>query len=166
MGSEAIPVDLTRSHRSAEGLPGGVIHFFFFSAFLLPAGQSVLSAYGESPNNDVHANGTFSMRNGAKNIYSDLPEEEAKMWEGRMIPQSYAVQGTVLTREAWKYVPSTYLICENDQAAPPSLQEQFAEMSKSIVMKCSAGHSPMLSQTAMLVEKIVEAVERSTDTEH
>jgi hypothetical protein len=162
VGSEAIPKELTHSHRASQGLPGGIIHLFFFSAFLLPAGQSVLSAFGESPNNDVRPDGRFYMRAGAKNIYNDpAEEEEAKAWEERMIPQSYEVQKTVLTREAWKFVPSTYLICENDQAAPPSFQEGFAKMAQSTVVRCNAGHSPMLSQTAMLVGELVQTVEKA-----
>jgi len=156
VGSEAIPKELTQSHRSSQGLPGGVIHLFFFSAFLLPAGQSVLSAFGESPNNEVRPDGRFYIRAGASNLYNDLPGDEAKAWEERLIPQSYEVQKTVLTREAWKYVPSTYLICENDQAAPASFQERFAKMAQSTVVRCSAGHSPMLSQTAILVGKLLK----------
>lgn len=99
------------------------------------------------------------MKNGAQLIYNDIPESEASLWESRMILQSYAVQTTKLTRSAYNYISSTYLICENDQAAPPQYQEMFAGMAKSHVERCSAGHSPMLSQTVMLVGKIVEAAE-------
>ena len=53
VGGEAIAEELTWAKRQAQGLPGGVIHIFFYSAFLLNEGQSVLSAFGESPNNDV-----------------------------------------------------------------------------------------------------------------
>ena len=53
VGSEAITEELSYTRRQAQGLPGGVIHLFLYSAFLLNEGQSVLSAFGESPNNDV-----------------------------------------------------------------------------------------------------------------
>ena len=53
VGGEATTEELGYAKRQAEGLPGGVIHFFLYSAFLLEEGQSVLSAFGESPNNDV-----------------------------------------------------------------------------------------------------------------
>ena len=53
VGSEAIPEELSYSYRKAQGLAGGVIHLFYYCAFLLQEGQSVLSAFGESPNNDV-----------------------------------------------------------------------------------------------------------------
>ena len=53
VGSEAIPAELSHASRHAKNLPGGVIHLFHVAAFLLEEGQSVLSAFGESPNNDV-----------------------------------------------------------------------------------------------------------------
>ncbi len=53
VGSEAITEELSYAKRRALNLPGGVIHLFFYSAFLLNEGQSVLDAFGESPNNDV-----------------------------------------------------------------------------------------------------------------
>lgn len=53
VGSEATTEDLSYAKRHAQGLPGGVIHFFLYSAFLLNERQSVLSAFGESANNDV-----------------------------------------------------------------------------------------------------------------
>lgn len=53
VGSEATTEELSYAKRQAQGLPGGVMHLFFYSAFLLNEGQSVLSTFGESPNNDV-----------------------------------------------------------------------------------------------------------------
>ena len=70
------------------------------------------------------------------------------------------MQTTKLTRAAWRYIPSTYLVCENDQACPPQYQEMFAANAKAQVERCSAGHSPMLSQTDMLVGKIVGVLKK------
>ena len=78
-----------------------------------------------------------------------------------MIAQSHRVESTKLTRAAWRYIPSTYLICENDQAAPPQYQEMFAASAKSEVKRCNSGHSPQLSQPDMLVQKIHEASEKA-----
>jgi len=163
VGTEAIPEELSYAKRHEQSLPGGVIHLFFFSAFLLAEGQSVLSAFGESPNNDVKENGTFTIKNGAKTLYSDLPDSEAAYWESQLIPQPHAVQTTILTRASYRYIPSTYLVCENDQAAPPQFQEMFAASAKAHVEKCSSGHSPMLSQPVQLVDKIVGAVEKAVE---
>ncbi|CAG8949919.1 hypothetical protein HYFRA_00004249 [Hymenoscyphus fraxineus] len=165
VGSEAIPEELAYSHRKTQGLPGGVIHLYYFSAFVLPPGKSVLSAFGESPNNDVKPDGRFGILNGASILYNDLPESEAQLWESRLILQSYNVQKTELTRGAYKYIPSTYLVCENDQAAPTQYQEMFASSAGAQVERCSAGHSAMLSQTEMLANKISAAVEMAMEKE-
>lgn len=83
------------------------------------------------------------------------------MWASRLIPQSYQVQTTKLTNAAWQHVPSTYLICENDQAVPTQYQEMFAASAASQVERCDAGHSPHLSQPALLVRKIHETSRRT-----
>lgn len=71
------------------------------------------------------------------------------------------MQTAKLTRAAWRYVPSTYLICENDHAAPPQYQEMFAASAKARVEKCTSGHSPHLSQPEMLVHKVHEAAQKA-----
>ncbi len=101
------------------------------------------------------------MLHGAEKLYNDLPPDEAALWESRLVAQSYQVQSTQLTRAAWKYVPSTYLITENDQAVPPQYQEAFAKQAGATVERCTAGHSPQLSQPEMLARKIGEASARA-----
>ena len=59
VGCEAIPEDLSHIKRMKDGLPGGVIHLFFVSAFLLDPGQSMLGAFGASPNDKVEVNTPF-----------------------------------------------------------------------------------------------------------
>ncbi|KAE8149090.1 Alpha/beta hydrolase fold-1 [Aspergillus avenaceus] len=165
VGSTAIPQSLTYDSRQAEGKKGGVLHLFYYAAFVLPEGASVMGTFGESPNNDVGADGRFRIKNGAKTLYNDLPDSEAALWESRLIPQSYLVQTTPTTRAAYEYIPSTYLICEGDQAAPAQFQEGFANLAKAEIDRCSAGHSPMLSQPDMLVGKIAAVVDKvSTET--
>ncbi len=53
VGSNAIPEELSFPYRKSLNLSGGVIYLFYFCAFILSKNQSVLSAFGESPNNDV-----------------------------------------------------------------------------------------------------------------
>ncbi|KAF2105615.1 catalytic protein [Lophiotrema nucula] len=163
VGSNAIPEELSYEFRKEKGLKGGVIYLYYFAAFVLDKGQSVLSAFGESPNNDVRVSpdGTFCVTEGAKRLYNNLPETEAKMWESRMVYQSHAVQTTEITHTAYKYIPSTYLICEGDNAVPFQIHEMFAAAAGSEVDRCDAGHSPMLSQCEMLVHKIVAAIEKT-----
>ena len=53
VGSEAIPESLARTARQAQRKKGGVDHLFYYSAFLLTKGQSVLGTFGQSPDIDV-----------------------------------------------------------------------------------------------------------------
>jgi pimeloyl-ACP methyl ester carboxylesterase len=94
-------------------------------------------------------------------LYNDLPDDEAVDWESRLIPQSHAVQKSEIEVTAYKYIPSTYVICENDKAALPQYQEMFAEAAGAKVIRLAAGHMPMLSQPDALVEKVVEVVEEA-----
>ncbi|KAL8847550.1 MAG: hypothetical protein Q9221_007409 [Calogaya cf. arnoldii] len=154
VGSEAIPEDLSYTKRQLLGLPGGVIRLFYFCAFILDVGQSVLGTFGESPTNDVHPDGRFFFLGAEEKLYANLPKAEAELWASRLLPSSHKVQTTILTRAAWRYIPSTYLVCENDQAVPPHFQEAFAATIQAHVKKCNTGHSPMLSQPEMLAQKI------------
>ncbi|KAL9103287.1 MAG: hypothetical protein Q9163_001665 [Psora crenata] len=161
VGSEAAAEELSYAKRRARGLLGGIIHLFFYAAFLLEEGQSILSAFGESPTNDVRPDGRLYLLRAKETLYNDLPPAEASVWTSLLIPQSYKVQTTNITRAAWRYIPSTYLICKNDNAAPLQYQEGFAALAEAEVERSSSGHSPHLSQPKMLVQKIHEAVQKA-----
>jgi hypothetical protein len=91
-------------------------------------------------------------------LYNDLPDDEARIWESRLIPQSYAVQTSEIKLTAYKHVPSTYVICEKDQAAPSQYQEMFAGAASAKIVKLSAGHMPMLSQLDLLLDKLTKSI--------
>ena len=82
VGCEAIPEELAYSTRQAQGLSGGVVHLFFFAAFLLGKGQSVLEVFGESPNNDVKVIDFVTNRN-KLTLYSSRMAATASKMEKR-----------------------------------------------------------------------------------
>ena len=136
---------------------GFPVHLFYFAAFILTEGQSVLGVFGESPNNEVKPNGRFTLKNPADILYHDLPATEAQHWASRIIDQSYAVQESEVTNEAFRFVPSTYVVCEDDHGPPPQYQEMFGTTAGSKIEKINSGHSPMLSHTAELADMITQA---------
>jgi pimeloyl-ACP methyl ester carboxylesterase len=71
------------------------------------------------------------------------------------------VQKSKIEVTAYKYIPATYMVCENDKAAPPQYQEMFAKADGAKVIKLAGGHIPMLSQPDALVVRIVEAVKEA-----
>ena len=160
VGAEVVPEDLTLKSRRDRGLPGGVASLFYFAAFVMPMGQSVATAVGDSPNHD-HWDGRFKMRDPLSTMYNDLPADEAAYWSDRVIPQSSAVKGTVMARCAYAYVPSTYVVCTGDNAVPPQVQEMFAQLAGAQVKKIDSGHSPMLSKPEELIALLEEAAAAS-----
>jgi hypothetical protein len=58
VGGNAISRELSFKYRKSAGLPGGVIHLLYVTAFVLDERQSVLGTFGESPNNDVKVSKT------------------------------------------------------------------------------------------------------------
>lgn len=164
VGSDAIPEDLSLQSRRRAGLAGGVCRLFYFAGFVLDQGQSVLGTFGESPNNELKPNGRFTMKDTASLIYHDLPPEEASSWASKIIDQSYAVQTTAITRTAYKYIPSTYVITEDDHAVPLQYQEMFAAATGAEVKKIHSGHSPQLSKPEELADFIAEAAAAAAST--
>lgn len=158
VGSNAIPEDLSFHSRRRAGLIGGVYRLFYFAAFVLDEGKSVLGTFGESPNNDLKPNGRFTMKETASTIYHDLPPEEASYWASKIIDQSYAVQTTAITRTAYKYIPSTYVIAKDDHALPLQYQEMFAASMGAEVKQIQSGHSPQLNKPEELADLIEEVV--------
>lgn len=156
VGSNAISEDLSLHSRRRAGLTSGVYRLLYFAAFVLDDGKSVLGTFGESPNNDLKLNGRFTMKETASTIYHDLPPEEARYWASKIIDQSYAVQTTTITRTAYKYIPSTYLIAEDDHALPLQYQEMFAASMGAEVKQIQSGHSPQLSKPEELADLIEE----------
>ncbi|ROV97140.1 hypothetical protein VMCG_07461 [Cytospora schulzeri] len=162
VGSDAIPEDLSLQSRHQRGLTGGVFRLFYFAAFVLDQGKSVLGTFGGSPRDDVKPNGRFTMKETASTIYNDLPPEEAEYWASKIIDQSYAVQTTLITRTAYKYIPSTYVMAEDDHALPLQWQEMFAAATGAEVKRIQSGHSPQLSRPEELADLIEAAAEMSS----
>lgn len=161
VGGEAISEELTLQTRQARGLRGGVARLFYCAAFVMPKGQSIASAVGDSPDHDTW-DGRFQMRDPGATMYHDLPADEAAYWTARVVPQSSAVMGTVIERCAYTFnVPSTYVVCTGDRALPPQVQEMFAQLAGAdtvVVRKLEGvGHSPMLSKPEEVLALIEEA---------
>ncbi|KAJ4361098.1 uncharacterized protein N0V89_001667, partial [Didymosphaeria variabile] len=160
VGAEAVSEALTLKHRKARGLPGGVAHFFFLAAFVMDKGQSVAKTVGPSPDHDI-VDGRFIMRDPLAKMYNDVARVEAQYWAARVISQSAAVMDTQMEICAWKYVPSTYVVCTKDEAVRPAVQEMFAGLAGSAVMRVVGGHSAFLSKAEEVVGLVGEVASQS-----
>ncbi|GAD95939.1 hypothetical protein ANI_1_1316164 [Paecilomyces variotii No. 5] len=65
-----------------------------------------------------------------------------------------------LTYTAYREIPSTYIVTENDKALPPSTQERMiAQGGEGVfeVIRCQEGHSPWLSNPRFIVDCVRQA---------
>ncbi|MFF1838211.1 alpha/beta fold hydrolase [Streptomyces sp. NPDC058231] len=86
----------------------------------------------------------------SKCLYSDAAVEDADRATERLVPQTVKSFSEPLTATAWKTVPSTYIICEQDEILPPAFQEAMSARSDRSY-RLSSSHSPFLSMPPPLV---------------
>jgi pimeloyl-ACP methyl ester carboxylesterase len=86
-------------------------------------------------------------------FYGDVDPVTARHAVSQLGYFSYAAGCQELTEVAWKTIPSTYVICEADNAVPPSVQERFAQRAEK-VQRLTTSHSTFLSQPAALAQLI------------
>ena len=88
---------------------------------------------------------------GPQLLYSDVPAEVAVWAAAQLRPVHRHVFRGVPTQIAWRKVPSTYVVCSNDQVIHPDLQAAMAaRATRRIDWPC--GHSPALARPAAVGE--------------
>jgi pimeloyl-ACP methyl ester carboxylesterase len=86
-------------------------------------------------------------------FYHDVEVLIAKHAVSLLGYQSYASMSQGLSTTAWTTIPSTYVICEADNAIPVAAQEAMAERADD-VLRLGTSHSPFLSQPAEVARLI------------
>ena len=91
-------------------------------------------------------------------LHNDTSKEVAAYWSTYVTHSDLTAFATPLQFAAWRYIPSTYLLCELDQCIPPQAQEAMVALTESKVKveRLASGHMPMLS----MPQKLVEVLER------
>ncbi|KAI9730000.1 MAG: hypothetical protein M1834_006198 [Cirrosporium novae-zelandiae] len=133
----------------------GVVRLVYVSAFLLPEGVCLLDAMGGTPLPWLDIQGDYAyVKTPEKIFYNDLDEPTTRKWVSRLQHHSAAVFLSKVGYAAWKDLPTTYLLCENDATIPLPVQEQMVAAGNFTVERCSAGHMASLSQPKRVVETI------------
>ena len=140
-----------------------VTHAVYLAAFWPQRGQSVMDLLGGGPFPEwlvLHDDeGTLEMVNDLEVRRQvecgDVDAERAAEYLRRMVPQSvssFAASSTAPDRRH----PTTYIICEQDQAVPPAAQEQWAAAADN-VERLPSSHQAMVSmpdQLARLLARV------------
>lgn len=100
----------------------------------------------------------------ASHSFSDISPEEGLAWVKRFAKHSSVSFTNPLTYPGYKYIPVSYLLCEEDVVIPPSIQRAEIEMieresgNKVDVTSIKAGHVPIVSQPQKVVDWILKVV--------
>ncbi|KAK0113588.1 hypothetical protein ONS95_013835 [Cadophora gregata] len=146
---------LSKKSREQEGKKGGVVRLAYIAAFVPMEGVGLLQAFGgeEPPFYIVEKPWVtpFGPPGPIPLFYHDLPSAEAESWAAKLAPHSYATKFLGTDRCSWKEIPSSYLICEDDKAIPPSVQEAMVDACKKEgatmdITRVMSSHSPFLSK--------------------
>lgn len=138
----------------------GAAHLLYISSFLPAVGESIAEQAGADDPVPVqpHDDGTASVIAGTgfdERFLQDVTD--AGLVRGaheRLAPQSAVVFGTPVTAAAWQQVPSTYLVCAQDNSTPPALQREHAARAGGVV-ELPTGHHPMLSRPDLVADAVL-----------
>ncbi|KAH7117950.1 Alpha/beta hydrolase fold-1 [Dendryphion nanum] len=151
-----------KKQREEKGDKGGVTRLAFLCAFVVPEGVSLFNACQDQIPPWYHVEGDHSIVDDGSVFYNDLPAEEQKHWISKLQSHSFATTTAGATGAAWKDIPTSYLLTEDDQAIPAFAQELMTNGVKDMggdiqVERIKSGHSPFLSKPDAVVDYIRRA---------
>ncbi|RDW56489.1 hypothetical protein BP5796_13130 [Coleophoma crateriformis] len=141
---------LGKVSRETEGKKGGVVRIAYISAFVPDEGVSLIQAFGGSPPEWYDVKEPWVMpKTPIPTFYHDLPAPVAESWASKLVRHSYATKTAGAKSAAWRTIPSTYLICEDDRAIPAFVQEGMVKACQDAgapmeTERTFTGHSPFL----------------------
>ncbi|MGW0299213.1 alpha/beta fold hydrolase [Streptomyces anthocyanicus] len=158
-GLDAVGGPVTVLAHSYAGLPvteaaagAEVARLVYLAAFQLDVGDSLAGiAGGGIPSGDT---GTLPAHEDPRtHLYADVLDEIATRAADRLVLQTVKSFSEPLTTAAWKTVPSSYVVCEQDRAIDPGFQKVMATRSERSYT-LPTGHSPFYSAPGELARLI------------
>jgi pimeloyl-ACP methyl ester carboxylesterase len=139
----------------------------FVSAFCLEPGESVASvndaeAGSQAGKDDIRRVGdhlVIDPETARHAFYHDCTPADATAAVARLTPEHVDAREAVVTRAAWRDVPSHFVVCSLDRACTPEVQRTLATRLGSS-SELESSHSPMLSMPEEVARTIVEFASR------
>ncbi|KAI7356456.1 hypothetical protein KC354_g10408 [Hortaea werneckii] len=160
-GGDAVE-GMSKADRGQQGKAGGVVHLVYISSFAASEGVSLSDVAGE-PAPWIRLTEDKSMiypETAGQVFYNDCPTQVAEEQKKHIRPIPPSVLSAHKARyAAWKHIPSTYMVCEQDNAIPLAAQEALISQpgAQFRVERCSASHSPFLSMPDLTAEVVRRA---------
>ncbi|MFI1564417.1 alpha/beta fold hydrolase [Streptomyces sp. NPDC020490] len=149
-------VPVTQAVAEAEN----VTHTVYLAAYQLEVGESLLGRHGAPVPSDP--DGFQAVPDQPVPLfYADAPAADAEAAAARLVPQSMRSFADTVTAAGWHTIPSTYIVCEQDQALPPRIQEELATRAGA-VHRMASGHSPFLSMPGRFAELLTKIASESS----
>jgi len=134
---------------TTQGAAGAdnVQHIVYLTAFMLDEGESLFGLVGGVAPDwwQIAEDGASLLPARPEELFfNDVSEEATRASVDRLAPHSMAAIKAPVSAVAWRDVPTTYVICDRDNAIPVPAQEMLSGRAGSVT-RLDASHSPFLS---------------------
>lgn len=158
------PVVLGHSYGGcvATGLTG-VLHLVFVAAYVPGLGESAATLGGSAHFIDrivrrrPDKSTELDPEGAVTALYADCTPADAARAVRLLRPQGPGHGRGVPERVAWLEVPSTYIVCTEDRAVDPLVQQELATRC-TMRFRWRTGHSPFLSRPDLVVQLLRDLV--------
>lgn len=144
-----------------------VIGVVYIAAWVLDVGQSVAEIAGVQGVPDwweVHPEGGYmDALRPTEIFYHDLDPKVAQAFAAKLTHQSLDGAAHALEDAVWKYVPTSYILCERDAGLAPPIQHLMSRHT-SKTTSFDTGHNPFLSRPSAVAAQIREDVAEFTES--
>ncbi|PGH30940.1 hypothetical protein GX50_06297 [[Emmonsia] crescens] len=155
VGSESAK-GLLKKDRLAQSKAGGIVHLVYLAGLPGIEGEILVENVPEW----VKFQGEWTTVENAQEIfYNDLPSSMVDELAAKLLPHAASIYTHPLAYAGYKYVPTTYLLCTQDQALPFKVQKAIVASAHGLMRTeiCDAGHFCMLSMPERVTNVIIKA---------
>jgi pimeloyl-ACP methyl ester carboxylesterase len=141
------------------GLDPRVRHLVYLAALVPDVGEPITDVLGSAGVDEMmkslrpaeDGTATIERKRAEQMFYQDCDAESVSWACERLCAERLETIGATVARAAWRDVPSTYVLCEDDRAISPADQERLAARCSDVV-RWPTGHSPMLTRPEALAD--------------
>jgi pimeloyl-ACP methyl ester carboxylesterase len=144
-------------------------HLVYIAAFAPEAGQSVMAQLMALPHHDTtlggalivgtDGNSTINPDFAKESFYGCCNDEVVMASIARLSPQPMVTMTQEVTGSPRETIPSTYVLCSQDQAVHPEHQKIMSQLCTNVIT-LDTDHSPfasMVIETADILERIAQS---------
>lgn len=147
---------------------GNVAHLVYLCALMLDEGESLQDVMASGPNayDAVKRDGDHRVvipELAPATFYGDCSQDDIDLALRSCRPMPASPAPAPDGAPAWKSIPSTYVVCEQDKAIPPDGQRHLARHATDVVT-WDVSHSPFFSRPDLMVDLLAGLADRAART--